>query len=139
MTAPGIGVRAGLLALMLAWQAPAACADELADFHAAVAIASAEYRAMLQTLDTRGREETAAAVGRFRQTWQAVADRFAERPPTGLADADALPATFMQIDSRLVGAMIVIDIGSRDAARAALEPIAEILAKLSARSAPAPH
>jgi hypothetical protein len=139
MTAPGFCVRAGLLALLLAWQAPAARADELADFHAAVAIASAEYHAMLQTLDTRGREETAAAVGRFRQTWQSVADRFAARPPAGLADNDTLSATFMQIDSRLVGAMIVIDIGSRDAARATLEPIAEILAKLSARSAPAPY
>ena len=34
---------------------------------------------------------------------------------------------------RLVGALIVIDIGSRDAARAALAPIGERLAKLRER------
>ena len=49
------------------------------------------------------------------------------------------PATFMQVDARIVGALIVIDIGSREAARDALAPIAETLAALSARSAPAPH
>ena len=42
----------------------------------------------------------------------------------------------MQIDMRIVSALIVIDIGSREAARDALAPIAETLSRLSARSAP---
>jgi hypothetical protein len=36
----------------------------------------------------------------------------------------------------LVGVLLVIDLGNRDGARAALTPIGETLAKLSARSAP---
>lgn len=131
--------RGGLLALVLTWQALPAAADELADFHAAVELAASEYHAALHTLDTRGREETAAAVSRFRQSWQVVIDRYADHRPEALADDQTLAATFMQVDARIVGALIVIDIGSREAARGALGPIAETLAGLSARSAPAPH
>jgi hypothetical protein len=39
-----------------------------------------------------------------------------------------------QVDAQLVG--IMIDIGSREAARAALAPIGETLAKLRERAAP---
>ena len=39
----------------------------------------------------------------------------------------------MQIDMAIIGALIVIDIGSREAARAALTPIGERLAKLRER------
>ena len=39
----------------------------------------------------------------------------------------------LQIDMAIVAALIVIDIGSREAARAALAPIGERLAKLRER------
>jgi hypothetical protein len=39
----------------------------------------------------------------------------------------------MQIDMAVVGALIVIDFGSREAARAALTPIGDSLAKLRDR------
>ena len=42
----------------------------------------------------------------------------------------------LQIDMAIVGALIVIDIGSREAARAALTPIGERLAKLRERVTP---
>ena len=42
----------------------------------------------------------------------------------------------MQIDMAVVGALIVIDIGSREAARAALTPIGDTLAKLRERATP---
>jgi hypothetical protein len=131
--------RGGLLALVLGWQSFPAAADDLADFHAAVDLAAYEYQAALQTLDTRSREETAAAVSRFRQSWQVITDRFAGHRPEAFADDETLAGTFMQVDARIVGALIVIDIGNREAARSALAPIAETLAGLSARSAPAPH
>jgi hypothetical protein len=110
-------------------------AGDRADFHAAVERASEQYRVALQTLESRGREETAAAVREFREAWQAVIDRFEKNPPAGAGD-EQQAATFMQVDMRIVGALIVIDIGSREAARAALAPIAQTLAQLSARPAP---
>jgi hypothetical protein len=122
--------------LLAAWLASPVMADELADFRAAVAQASAQYRAAMTTLDTRGREEASAAVQRFRESWQVVIDRFGANRPAAFADDEQYPALFMLVDARIVGALIVIDIGSRDAARHALEPIAETLAQLSARAAP---
>jgi hypothetical protein len=125
-----------LAALLVQWLALPAKADELADFHAAVVQASAQYRAAMSILEASGREETSAAVQRFRQTWQAVIDRFAANPPAAFADDDQYAGMFMLVDTRIVGALIVIDIGSREAARDALAPIAETLSQLRARSAP---
>jgi len=125
-----------LAVLLLQWPALAAAADELADFHAAVAQASAQYRLAMTTLDTRGREETSAAVQRFRETWQVVIDRHASNRPAATADNDDYDGMFMQVDARIVGALIVIDIGSREAARDALAPIAETLSRLRAPSEP---
>jgi hypothetical protein len=128
-----------LTVLFLQWPALAAAADQLADFHAAVAQASAQYRLAMTTLDTRGREETSAAVQRFRETWQVVIDRHASNRPAATAataDNDDYDGMFMQVDARIVGALIVIDIGSREAARDALAPIAETLSRLRTRSEP---
>jgi hypothetical protein len=43
---------------------------------------------------------------------------------------------FMLVDTQLVGVLLVIDMGSRDAARNGLAPVGATLAQLSARSAP---
>jgi hypothetical protein len=42
----------------------------------------------------------------------------------------------MDVDVRVLGALIVIDIGSRDAAREALKPIGATLEQLWKRAAP---
>ena len=122
-----------LQALALSVPAPA---DDLADLHTAVEQASAQYRVAMATLETRGREETTAAVQQFRQAWQSIIDRFGVNRPAAFANDEHYSGMFMQVDMRLVGALIVIDIGSREAARDALAPIQETLAQLSARSAP---
>lgn len=127
--------RAMLIAILVLWFAPPASADELADFQEAVAQASAQYRVAMTTLETRGREETSAAVQRFRQAWQIVIDRRESSRPAAFADAEQYAGLFMQVDARIVGALIVIDIGSRDAARDALAPIGETLLQLSAAPA----
>ena len=67
--------RAMLAAVLVLWFALPARGDELADFQEAVALASAQYRVAMTTLETRGREETSTAVQRFRQAWQIVIDR----------------------------------------------------------------
>jgi aminoglycoside/choline kinase family phosphotransferase len=108
-------------------------AGERAEFDAAVAQATAQYRVALKTLETRGREETAAEVARFRAAFQQVIDRFdANRSTFGDRDYAGL---LMQLDARIVGAMIVIDFGSREAARDALAPIGETLSELDAAPA----
>jgi hypothetical protein len=128
----------GALATLFLWimLTVGAEADDRADFQRAVEFASDRYRMALRTLETGGREETASAVRAFRVAWQAVIDRFEKQPP-GLPDAaEPYAAIFMQVDMRIVGALIVIDIGSREAARDALAPIEETLARL--RAAPEP-
>jgi hypothetical protein len=125
-----------LAALLLQWLVLPAGAGERADFDAAVNQATAQYRIALKTLDTRGREETAAEVARFREAFHAVVERFDANRPAFAGDRD-YAGLFMQVDASIVGAMIVIDIGSREAARAALAPIEETLSELSTRAAPA--
>lgn len=91
---------------------------------------SADYQNALRTLETRGQDETAAAVHRLRRSFQQLAERFAAEPPAHLAGDAAWPAEFMQIDVGLVGTLLVIDMGSRDGARQSLTPLAETLARL---------
>ena len=112
-------VRALLHALALSVPAPA---DDLADLHTAVKQASAQYRVAMATLETRGREETTAAVQQFRQAWQSIFDRFGVNRPAAFVNDEHYASMFMQIDMRLVGALIVIDIGSREAARMRWRP-----------------
>jgi hypothetical protein len=124
------------LVCLLAFAATPVRADDLADFKVAVEQAATDYRAAMTTLQSRGREETAAAVHRLRAAWQDLTDRYAARPPAALAGDDRMPGLLMQVDMRLVSALIVIDIGSREAAREALAPIEATLAQLNERTAP---
>ncbi len=127
-------VLAALFVLALAMPARG---EELADFHAAVEQATAEYRVAKATLETRGQAETAAAVHRFRDAWQGINERFGKNRPAAFADDEQYDSMFMLVDMRLVGVLLVIDMGNRDAARDGLAPIEETLSRLSARSAPA--
>jgi hypothetical protein len=112
-------------------------ADPLGDLHALVENAAAQYRVAMTTLEASGREQTALEVRRFRSAWQAVMEQFAANRPAAFVADDEYPSVFMQIDAMIVGALIVIDIGSRDAARKGLMPIGAILTRLQDRSAPA--
>ena len=96
-------------------------------FGAAVERAELQYRIALRTLESAGRDETAAEVRLFREALQDAISRLDEhRPPTSESD-DSYAGTMLQIDMAIVGALIVIDIGSREAARAVLTPIGERL------------
>ncbi len=96
-----------------------------------------QYRIALRTLESAGRDETAAEVRLFREALQDAIARLddEQRPPKSESD-DSYAGTMLQIDMAIVGALIVIDIGSREAARAALAPIGERLAKLRERVDP---
>jgi len=125
-----------LLAAILAASSVVAGADDLADFSAAVERAELQYQIALRTLESAGRDETAAEVRLFREALQDAISRLdAHRPPKSESD-DSYAGTMLQIDMAIVGALIVIDIGSREAARAVLTPIGERLAKLRERVDP---
>jgi hypothetical protein len=121
-------------ALLAQWPIGAAGADERSELEAAFRLANAQYEVALKTLETRGREETAAEVHRLREAFQVVMERFnANQSALGL-DADYAGA-LLQFDVSIVGVMLVIDFGSREAARDALTPIGQSLAELQARAA----
>jgi hypothetical protein len=122
-----------ITALLAQWPISAAGADERADLNAAFELASAQYQVALKTLETRGRDETAAEVGRLREAFQSVIQQFdANRAALGHdPDYDGM---LLQLDVSIVGVMLVIDFGSREAARDALTPIGQRLAELRARA-----
>ncbi len=123
-----------ITALLVQWPISAAGADERADLEAAFTLASAQYQVARKTLETRGREETSAEVSRLRETFQAVIQQCdANRAALGL-DQD-YAGMLMQLDGSIVGVMLVIDFGSREAARDALTPIGQSLVELQARAA----
>jgi ERCC4-type nuclease len=134
-----IRMRAMLLAILLAAAADGAAAQPVAPetFAGALEQTSAEYQTALRTLETQGRDETAAAVHRLRRSFQELAERFATDRPPHLADDAEWPLEFMQIDVGLVGTLLVIEIGSQDAARRSLAPLADTLARLRAPELPA--
>jgi hypothetical protein len=121
-----------LLALILAAPLPVA-ADDLKDFADAVESAELQYRIALRTLESAGREQTAAEVRLFRDALQEAIARLDKRGPVKSDGDESYAASMLQIDMAIIGALIVIDIGSREAARAALTPIGERLAKLRER------
>jgi hypothetical protein len=112
-------------------------ADQLADFHAAVKQASEHYRTAMEIMETRGQAETADAVQRFRTSWHAISERFGKDRPAPFAGDEQYGTMFMLVDTRVIGVLLAIDLGNRDAARSGFAPIRETLADLSARSAPA--
>jgi hypothetical protein len=129
-------LRAALLAtaLILPWFPPGADADEREDLQAAFKLATAQYQVALKTLETRGREETANEIARLREAFQGVMAKFdANRAALG-ADQD-YAGQLMQLDVSIVGVMLVVDFGSREAARDALVPIGRSLSELGARAA----
>jgi hypothetical protein len=136
MAAMFTAARTILLALILATAPLSAGADDLKEFAVAVERAELQYRIALRTLESSGRDETAAEVRLFREALQDVIARLDSNRPAESEGNEPHAATMMQIDMAVVGALIVIDIGSREAARAALTPIGETLAKLRERAAP---
>jgi hypothetical protein len=124
-----------VLLLALTWFTPVR-ADDAADFHAALQAATAQYRVAMSTLERSGQEETAAEVRHFREAWQAVIDRAGSNHPAAYASKEQFFGMLMQVDTSIVGALLVIDLGRRDAARNALSPIEEILLRMQGGSAP---
>jgi hypothetical protein len=111
-------------------------ANDATEFRAALAAATMQYRVAMNTLELSSQEETAAEVRSFREAWQAVIDRASTNRPAAYATTEEFFSMMMQVDTSIVGALLVIDLGSRDAARKALAPIEEILLRMQDGAAP---
>ena len=129
-----LGAALLLAALLLQWLLLPASADERADIQAAFKLAAAQYQVALRTLETRGREETAAEVSRLREAFQAVIQQF-DASQAALRKDQEYAGLLMQVDVSIVGVLLVIDFGSREAARNVLMPIGQALSELGARAA----
>jgi hypothetical protein len=112
-----------------------ALADDLADFHAAIEQVSTNCRKAIDVLEKSGPEETAEAVEQIREAWRNVVERFAARSPEMFAADENYATTMVDVDVRMVGALIIISAGRRQAAREALVSIADIVSQLADRSA----
>jgi hypothetical protein len=112
-------------------------ADTLTDFRTALAQASERHEDAAAAVATGSQEEAKVAVHQLRQVWQDINVRFTGERPAPLVGDEAFGTMFMQIDMRLIGTLLVIDMGNRDAARNSLAPLADLLAQLRTRTEPA--
>jgi hypothetical protein len=118
-----------VLLLALLWPRPGGAVDGM-EFRAALAAATVQYRVAMNTLERSGQAETATEVRHFRKAWQAVIDRAEAKRPAAYATTEEYYGMLMQVDTSIVGALLVIDLGKRDAARKSLAPIEEILSRM---------
>jgi len=118
-----------VLLLAVAWPRPGRAADGT-EFRVALAAATVQYRVAMNTLERSGQAETATEVRQFRKAWQAVIDRTEANRPAAYATPEEYYGMLMQVDTSIVGALLVIDLGGRDAARKSLAPIEEILLRM---------
>jgi len=122
------------LTVVLACAAPAAHAEQPAEaFADAIGQAIRQFDLAARTLETRGRDETEAEVAAFRSAWGEVIARFGVEGQGAIPTYDYRPV-LLDIDVRLLGVMLVVSMGNRDAARAALQPIRDILTGLQERA-----
>jgi hypothetical protein len=123
-------------AVLLTLAAPAR-GDTLTDFRTALAEASARYDDVAAAIATGTQEEAKAAVHQLRGAWQDINVRFTGNRPAPFVGDENYGTMFMQVETRLVGVLLVIDMGNRDAARAGIAPVEEMLTQLKTRSEPA--
>jgi hypothetical protein len=125
---------AAILCLWLA--ATTVAAGDLDDFNATLARAETHYRLALDYLRTDDAEDAAQEIGRMREAWSEIVDRFGSKPPAARADNSAYATTLTDVATRLVTATIMIDLGRRDVAREALIPIDAELSRIRPAASP---
>src|SRR5262245_44319433 len=109
-----------LLALFLA---SPAFADDLADFNAAVERAAVHNRTALGYLRTQSMELAAAELEKAKDAWGALTGRFGMHPPPPFKNERLYVETMVDIPTRMVTAMIMLDMGRGDIARNSLQAI----------------
>ena len=115
---------------MLLWLARIAClasallgstigakADELADFNAAVELASAHNRVAIGYLRTGNEDLASLEIDRLRDAWIRLTERFSGNRPEVFTNNPLYGRLFTGVSARLVGADLMLKTGRLDAAQ----------------------
>jgi hypothetical protein len=115
--------RIACLALALAGGAIAATADDLADFNAAIELASAHNRVAIGYLRTGNEDLASLEIDRLRDAWIRLTERFSGNRPDVFVNNPLYGKLFTAVSARLVGADLMLKTGRLDAARNSLDAI----------------
>ncbi len=106
-----------------------AAADELDLFHAAVEEFSSHNRAAIGYLRTENVDLATVEIERMRESWGALAGRFSAPPPT-MRGNPLYVTTFVDVPTRLIGALLMLRMSRPDLARDGLLAIRHELSDL---------
>jgi hypothetical protein len=115
--------RTACLALALLESSIAAKADDLADFNAAIELASAHNRVAIGYLRTGNEDLASLEIDRLRDAWIRLTERFSGNRPHVFAGNPLYGKLFTGVSARLVGADLMLKTGRLDAARSSLDAI----------------
>ena len=115
--------RVACLILALLGSSWRACADDLADFNAAVEAASAHNRVAIGYLRTGNADLASREIDRLRDAWARFTERFSGQRPGAFADNALYGKLFTVVSARLVGADVMLKTGRPDAASNSLNAI----------------
>ena len=121
------------LALLLAGPAAmprVASADDLADFNAAVESAAAHNRVALGYLRTQSVELAQVELDHMKNAWGELTGRFGMTPPAAFKDNRLYTETLVDVPTRIVTALIMLEMGRDDIARNSLQAIRLSLSNL---------
>ena len=117
---------AAAILLALAWLAPAR-ADDLDDFNGAVEAAMSHHRVAAGYLRTGNIDLAVLELEGLREAWGKVTSL---RKPAAFRDQERYTATMVDISTKLVGILLVLDLGSVEVARQSLDAIRASLSGL---------
>ena len=115
--------RVACLILALLGSSWRACADDLADFNAAVEAASAHNRVAIGYLRTGNADLASREIDRLRDAWARFTERFSGQRPGAFADNALYGKLFTVVNAQLVGADLMLKTGRPDAASNSLNAI----------------
>lgn len=122
--------RIAILILTFCVCTAAACADDLADFNAAVESAEAHNRVALGYLRTGNVDLSALELERLREAWGEVDMRFAGKRPAVFKDKKLYVTMMTDIATQLVAADLMLNTGRPRVARQALLAVRNDLYRL---------
>lgn len=124
-------LRRAVFAVLCVWfVAGPAVAGDLDDFNAAMEKAQAHHRLALGYLRSDKIDLATYEIERMREAWDALVGQFGPKPPAALAGNELYVVTLTDVSTRLVTALIMINIGRPDIAHDALEPVGGALSQL---------
>ena len=123
---------------VLALAAGAAMADDLTGFNAAVEDAASHNRAALAYLREERTGLAILELDRMRESWGLLVERYGKDRPAALRDNPDYVTTMVDVPTRIVAALMMIDFGRLDIAHNSLVAICRSLNELRQTSGETP-